>query len=118
MVLYDSVRQGPKSFLEHPNNTIHLANISKEKDKETLTTEYQLDGKDQVHCFIYITEQMNDWIYSQCAPEGDGYNSPLKHEETEQLTQPVEDLKIKQDQSLGPSIYTMVVGMKMIHIGS
>lgn len=30
-------RQGPKSLLEHPNNTIHLANISKEKDKETLT---------------------------------------------------------------------------------
>lgn len=47
---------------------------------------------------------MNDWIYSQCAPEGDGYNRPLTHEETEQLTQPVEDLKIKQDQSLGLSI--------------
>lgn len=61
---------------------------------------------------------MNDWIYSQCASDGDGYNRLLTHEETEQLIQPVEDLKIKQDQSLGPSIYTVVIGTKMIPIGS
>lgn len=47
-------------LFEHPNNNIHLAKVSKEKEKETLTTEYLLDSKDQVHCFIYMTEQTND----------------------------------------------------------
>lgn len=68
-----SGRQGPKSFLEHPNNIVHLAKVCKEKEKETkikkklcedfggiLTTEYLLDGKGQVHCLIYITEHMNE----------------------------------------------------------
>lgn len=37
------MRQGPKSFLEHLNNIVHLAKVCKEKEKETKTKRLRED---------------------------------------------------------------------------
>lgn len=37
------MKQGPKSFLEHLNNIVHLAKVCKEKEKETKTKRLRED---------------------------------------------------------------------------